>query len=401
MRTLRRVLQIGILLLWCYPLTAQPIHSLAFRLTGYNHRAPLRDNSPTLSEIFGKNNGFGAELTYFRRMLPNFFLGLPVRVGSANVEPVGGTTAQQTWLLHADILAQQHFLKPSAIVQPYLHAGVGGAYDFEQRSLAMHFPVGIGLNIRLSKSFCLSVQTQHRFSDDDRDTWHHALGFQFYFGRELSPRQKTQVPEKPADRDGDGVADAEDRCPEQPGSAITFGCPDRDGDNIADNEDRCPNEAGPAIYQGCPDRDGDGIPDRDDRCPDKPGSVANAGCPEVSPADREILAAATRNVQFATNSANLLSSSYAVLDQIAALMARYPEYHLFISGHTDSVGDDKFNLQLSKRRAKACYDYLVRKGVDPQRMSHEGYGETRPIADNDTEAGRAKNRRVEFELRLR
>ncbi len=363
------------LLLFNTPLIAQPMHSFALRPTQYNYHAPLRDNSPSFSDIFGKNSGGGVELTYYRRLLPNILLGLPLRLGTAQTEPQSGNAGRREWLLHLDVLAQQHFLRPTAVVQPYLHAGVGGVYNFDRQDFGVHFPVGIGLNVRIIENVYLTAQTQHRFANDSRDVWHHALGLQFNFGRELPQRRKEPSdPDKPADRDGDGVPDKDDLCPDQPGPAATFGCPDRDGDGVAD---------------------------RDDRCPDKPGPASNFGCPEVSQADRDILAAAVQNVQFATNSANLLPSSYAVLDQVAALMARYPEYRLIISGHTDSIGDDKFNLDLSKRRAKACYDYLVSKGVAPHRMTHEGYGETRPIADNNTEAGRAKNRRVEFELRLR
>lgn len=385
------------------PLWAQPLHSFALRPAQYNYHAPLRDNSPAFSDIFGKNSGGGVELTYYRRLLPNVLLGLPLRVGAAQTEPRSGDDRQKEWLLHVDMLAQQHFLRPTAVVQPYLNAGIGSVYNFDKQSLGIHFPVGLGLNVRLVRNLYLTAQTQHRFADDGRDVWHHAIGLQINFGRELLIRRKEKKQPDNAllpDRDGDGVPDADDRCPDQPGSSNTFGCPDRDGDGVPDADDRCPDEFGPAVLAGCPDRDGDGVADRDDRCPDKPGTVANFGCPEVSRADQELLEAAMRNVQFATNSATLLPSSYAVLDQLANLMARYPEHRLIISGHTDSVGDDKFNLDLSKRRAKACYDYLVSKGVEAHRMAHEGYGETRPIADNSTEAGRAKNRRVEFELRL-
>ncbi len=381
---------------------AQPNSSLAFRPTWYNYQAPLRENTPTLSDIFGKNSGGGVELTYYRRLLPNILLGLPLRIGSAQTNTRGAASERREWLVHLDVLAQQHFLKPSAVVQPYVHIGVGGVYNTDQHALGVHFPVGLGLNIRIIENVYFTAQTQHRFSNDNRDPWHHAVGVQFNFGPELKLRKEERpLSPAPADRDGDGIADAEDRCPDQPGPSATFGCPDRDSDGVPDQDDRCPDQPGLATLSGCPDRDGDGVPDQDDRCPDRPGPASNFGCPEVAPADRDILTAAMRNVQFATNSANLLPASHAVLDQIAALMERYPEYQLIISGHTDSVGDDKFNLDLSKRRAKACYDYLTSKGVDPARMSHDGYGETRPIADNNTEAGRAKNRRVEFELRLR
>ena len=79
-------------------------------------------------------------------------------------------------------------------------------------------------------------------------------------------------------------------------------------------------------------------------------------------------------------------------------MNQYPEYSLNIGGHTDATGDDKMNLALSERRAKTCYDYLVSKGIAAGRMTYAGYGETQPVGDNKTAAGRAQNRRVVFEL---
>lgn len=230
------------------------------------------------------------------------------------------------------------------------------------------------------------------------------------------------------DRDGDGIADRRDKCPDQPGPKTTQGCPDRDGDDIVDSEDACPDNPGPAATKGCPDRDGDGIADRDDLCPDKkgtaagkgcpdtdgdgvydyedrcvdkPGPASNKGCPKINPDDMAILETVVKNVQFATGSATLLAKSYPVLDEVVTLMAKYPEYHLIISGHTDSVGDDKLNQALSERRAKACFNYLAGKGAAADRMSCAGYGETRPIADNSAKAGRDKNRRVDFELTIR
>jgi outer membrane protein OmpA-like peptidoglycan-associated protein len=229
------------------------------------------------------------------------------------------------------------------------------------------------------------------------------------------------------DRDGDGIGDAEDTCPDQPGLAAFKGCPDTDGDGIADNNDRCPREPGtPAnqgcpvrdrdndgipdaddacpdqrglpAFKGCPDTDGDGLADKDDRCPDKAGPISNKGCPEIKPEDKAKLERAVKLVQFQTGKATLLNKSYAILDEVVAVMNQYPDYSLNIGGHTDSAGDDKMNQALSEKRAKTCYDYLLSKGIPAARMSHAGYGETQPKADNKTAAGREQNRRVEFEL---
>jgi outer membrane protein OmpA-like peptidoglycan-associated protein len=202
------------------------------------------------------------------------------------------------------------------------------------------------------------------------------------------------------DTDGDGLPDKDDKCPTERGTVANLGCPvrDRDNDGIVDADDACPDQAGPAAMRGCPDRDNDGVADRDDRCPDKAGPASNKGCPEVAPEAKATLERAVKRVQFQTGKATLLASSFAVLDEVVSVMNQYPEYSLDISGHTDNVGDDKLNQNLSERRAKTCHDYLVSKGIATTRMHYAGYGETKPKVSNDTAAGRAENRRVVFDL---
>lgn len=202
------------------------------------------------------------------------------------------------------------------------------------------------------------------------------------------------------DLDGDGITDDNDDCPDQAGTIATRGCPDADGDGIQDQDDRCPEAAGPSTAQGCPDSDSDGIIDEEDRCPETAGPVANNGCPEIEAEDQEILDLAMSAVQFETANATLKASSSAILDQVFDIMNRYSDYKLRINGHTDSIGSSRPNQSLSERRAKACYDYLLGKGISADRMSYQGYGESRPIADNRYRAGREKNRRVEFDLYL-
>jgi len=203
------------------------------------------------------------------------------------------------------------------------------------------------------------------------------------------------------DRDNDGINDADDACPDAKGPASTRGCPDRDSDGVADKDDACPDKKGDSAHKGCPDTDGDGIYDNDDRCPDRPGTLALRGCPEIKKEDKAKLERAIKLVQFESGKAVLLQKSYAVLDEVMSVMNTYPEYSLNISGHTDSQGDDKMNQALSERRAKACYEYLVKKGVDTNRVSSIGYGESKPIATNMYAAGREQNRRVVFELEVK
>ena len=108
-----------------------------------------------------------------------------------------------------------------------------------------------------------------------------------------------------------------------------------------------------------------------------------------------------RAVQFETGKATLKSESYPVLNQISTIMDKYPGYNLIIAGHTDNVGSAVNNQLLSERRAQACFEYLIRRGVSSSRMSHTGYGESNPISDNNSLSGRALNRRVEFNLKPR
>lgn len=202
------------------------------------------------------------------------------------------------------------------------------------------------------------------------------------------------------DADGDGVEDENDDCPNEAGTAALRGCPDGDGDGVADKNDDCPNEAGTAAANGCPDNDNDGVINSQDKCPDTPGPASNAGCPEIKQEDKEVLQFATQAVQFRTARATLTNASFEVLDQVADILNKYPDYKLRIGGHTDSVGSSSKNQTLSEKRAKACYDYILSKGIDASRVSYAGYGESKPIGDNRYKAGRDQNRRVEFDVYL-
>lgn len=202
------------------------------------------------------------------------------------------------------------------------------------------------------------------------------------------------------DTDGDGIPDPHDECPEEAGVPEKQGCPyrDSDGDGIFDDFDDCPDVPGPAALKGCPDTDGDGIADKDDRCPDMAGAPELKGCPVITEEKMKLLTAARIGIEFETGSAQLKPQSGKILDDIAEILKEYPAYHLMISGHTDNRGDAAKNLNLSKQRAKTCRDYLVAKDVLESRLSSQGFGQTKPIANNKTADGRKRNRRVEFDL---
>jgi outer membrane protein OmpA-like peptidoglycan-associated protein len=208
------------------------------------------------------------------------------------------------------------------------------------------------------------------------------------------------------DNDKDGIPDTEDRCPNEPedkdGFEDTDGCPDPDNDKdgIPDTEDKCPNEPGPAINQGCPDvdRDGDGVPDRIDNCPDEPGPVENHGCAQkqlvtITNGKLELV----DRVYFRTDKDIIETRSNAILDNVAKVLLAHPEIaKVRVEGHTDNRGGAKHNQDLSQRRAAAVVKYLVGKKVARDRLDPAGFGQDRPIADNDSDTGRATNRRVEF-----
>lgn len=166
---------------------------------------------------------------------------------------------------------------------------------------------------------------------------------------------------------------------------------DSDGDGIMDDEDECPTVKG--TINGCPDSDGDGVADIHDHCPNTPGFAEHNGC-TLSDEELEQIKQASEHIFFNSGSAKLKEESFKDLDNLAEILKRHPEIRVRIEGHTDNTGDANMNLKLSKERAKAVEDYLVSHGEPADHISSEGYGETRPIADNGTADGRAKNRRV-------
>ena len=279
-----------------------------------------------------------------------------------------------------------------------------------------------------------------------------------------------------ADRDGDGVLDENDECPDDAGPEALLGCPDRDGDGIADRLDKCPDTPedmdGNEDEDGCPeaeDRDGDGLLDGDDACPDVPGPRENKGCPmgdadqdgilddvDVCPRvaeDRDgfededgcpdpdndgdgildekdncPLQPETKNgfededgcpdvklelvkvnrelgkieisqtVYFETGKATIRSRSFPLLNEVAQALAANDTMEVLVEGHTDSVGSNSMNLDLSDRRAQSVRDYLTAQGIEGGRLTALGFGEERPIDTNRTKSGREKNRRVEFTI---
>ncbi len=233
------------------------------------------------------------------------------------------------------------------------------------------------------------------------------------------------------DKDGDGIRDIEDGCPTVPGPKELNGCPDTDKDGILDyldgcplekgpkenngcpwpdsdkdglldKDDDCPNTPGPIANKGCPfkDTDNDGLLDKDDDCPNTAGPISNKGCPVIEKEVVEVLKTAFDNLEFEKLKDVIQGTSFISLDELAEVLKKRPTWNLHISGHTDNAGDDQANMILSKKRAESLKAYLVGKGVNESQLKVFFYGETKPIATNDTPEGRQKNRRVEMEVKF-
>lgn len=215
------------------------------------------------------------------------------------------------------------------------------------------------------------------------------------------------------DQDGDGIPDKDDACPDKPedldGHDDLDGCPedepiiDSDGDGVPDKDDGCPDKPGPGPLDGCPDRDGDQIPDMVDKCPDVFGTPELEGCPPPEEEEPVVLESERIRIKnqilFEFGSNKIDPRSFPLLDEVAKVLVENPTVGpVLIEGHTDNVGSRAYNIDLSRRRAKAVEDYLVTKGIAKERLRSDGFGFDRPIAPNDTPLNRARNRRTEFRL---
>lgn len=340
------------------------------------------------------------------------------------------------FLLELDAAANIKLLTDKYTVVPYLSFGIGASM-YTGTYFAAYAPAGMGLQFNLGQETFLHTQFVHRsaISNLAVNNLAYSIGLSSPLTDKKEPVKVTPPPPPPPvekDTDGDGILDSKDKCPTVAGVAKYDGCPvpdtdgdginddndkcptvkglakydgcpipDTDKDGINDEEDKCPTVAGVARYQGCPvpDTDKDGINDEEDKCPTVPGVRENNGCPAIKEEVVKKVTASAKNVFFVTGSAKLQTKSFKALDQVVAILNEDAALKLDIEGHTDNTGTDKINVPLSQNRAKAVHDYLVGKGIDAARLSSEGFGSSKPVADNKTAAGRTLNRRVEMKLK--
>lgn len=253
------------------------------------------------------------------------------------------------------------------------------------------------------------------------------------------------------DTDGDIIPDDEDKCPNDFGGNTAKGCPDTDEDGIADKEDRCPAEAGTLANKGCPvvakvtenkpgnvqnapientqvaddklipisfdqiqiDADRDGVIDDEDPCPNVFGTKENKGCPglvigEVIPQaylnapitqeNEDFIKYAFEAIEFEVGKSNLTQECLPLMEDLAFYLQLNPHIRLRIKGFTDNQGSEVSNIVLGQQRAESVKIYLVQNGIAKNRLETVTLGELQPKADNNTEKGRQRNRRVEAEI---
>ncbi|WP_462351738.1 OmpA family protein [Capnocytophaga leadbetteri] len=323
------------------------------------------------------------------------------------------------------------------------YAQVGGGYAAIDNEGKFRTLVGAGANFWFTDNIGLNLQTAYHptmKSESTENYFQHALGITIKFGKQDRDNDGVadkddkcpDVAGKPElngcpdadgdgitdaedacpdvfglkefngcpDTDGDGIADKDDECPEVAGKPELKGCPDADNDGIADKDDKCPQQAGPKENNGCPwpDRDGDGVLDKDDECPEEAGPASNKGCPEVTQEVQTQLNSFAKTILFDVGKSTIRPESATVLNNIVNVLNKYKNSKFSVEGYTDTSGNKDKNQRLSEDRAYSVKAYLVDKGINPARLSAKGFGPEKPIASNKTKKGRELNRRVEINL---
>jgi OOP family OmpA-OmpF porin len=396
-------------------LIPSPIHNI--RANGYAQQK---------YELGGEGGG---RLGYY----PLSFLGIEGEVMASGTH-VKNTNNQGVLYGYRAFLVVQ---APTPWISPFLVGGygrLGGVSHAMGGDVDQGWMWGAGAKIPLTHALGLRFDFRDNLTPNDHLGSGQGHSFEIQGGLSATiERSRREPPPPPADSDHDGFADALDKCPQDAGVAPE-GCPaDTDGDGVLDRDDYCPREAGPAPKgcpivdpdpdkdgvpipcdacpdeagvkpDGCPvrDKDGDGIPDNVDKCPNeaetKNGFEDMDGCPDKIPDAVKKFSGVVQGIYFKQGSAVVRADSKPTLNAAVKVLQQYPSIGFEISGHTSSEGDKAVNDKLSLDRANAVKQYIVDQGVDASRIKTRGAGSDEPIADNNTRAGREKNRRIEFKV---
>lgn len=290
------------------------------------------------------NNGnlFGASVGYFLTD------DVELRLGYDEVHNARGDDGRNIKGSNTALDALYHFNAPGDTLRPYVSAGFSdqsiGQNGNSGRNGSTFANLGGGAKMYFTENFYARAGVEAQYNIDQGDTeWAPSVGIGLNFGGGSKPAPAVEP-----------VADV------------------------------------------CSDSDNDGVCDNVDKCPDTPANttVDADGCPAVAEVVRVEL-----DVKFDFDKAQVKEESYGDIKNLADFMNQYPQTATTVEGHTDSVGTDAYNQKLSERRANAVRDVLVNQySVGAERVNSVGYGESRPVADNASEAGRAVNRRVEAEV---
>ncbi|MBK7559754.1 MAG: OmpA family protein [Ferruginibacter sp.] len=419
-----------------------PLFGLHYNMQDF--QAPLGIKDPITGKVYSKFKDMdkGFSLSYWKGIHPKIDVAIKANFSFRDYRAIRtGQTQKTEFGAELEPTLNLRPFDDAALLNPFLTVGAGAGYYTDK--FGFYIPAGLGLQVNFNSITYMFIQANYRWDLTKKDPAYgnkkvtgdnifYSIGLAQNIGKEKAPPPPPPPPPPPVvlDRDGDGVLDADDKCPDVAGLASLQGCPDRDGDGIADGDDKCPDVPGLARYQGCPipdtdgdgindevdkcptvpglaryqgcpipDTDGDGVNDEEDKCINEKGPASNFGCPVISEEIIKRVKLAAQNIFFETAKSKLLAKSFPKLNDVVTILNENPSFKVQIDGHTDSQGGDEYNQGLSEERAAAVRAYLVSKGIDEGRLASAGYGETTPVADNKTAAGRAKNRRVEMTLR--
>ena len=372
--------------------------------TFLDYQGPLTGDY-TQYKTFNPGISFGAH-TYISRLL-NFSLN------SSFVPQVKYPTTETqflgTSLIDVNTLVQFKsngtIFDEHAFWAPYISAGFG--LNSASNNLRLYVPAALGMRFRFSRNFSLALESMYKLGLGQGNYQHMAHTVGFVFALPSNRRPVRPDPEEKPEKERPAIAEL----------------PDTDNDGIPDRDDLCPDIKGKALFLGCPEEEKEEVPveqqeveivevqpepqeiiDESVTKTEKANTVEVEETPaiveeEISQEDQEYMDLAMDNIYFEQGSDRLTTDSYAILDKISSILRKYPSYNLQVMGHTDNTGSGNDNLVLSIKRAYKVKYYLVyEKGIKLARISSDGYSSVAPIAENSTNDGRARNRRVEFRL---
>jgi len=324
----------------------------------------------------GIDSDFGFGIAIGKFVNENWSLDLELDQGSFDFESGPGSADQYG----IGLMTRYHF-RNGDVVRPFIGFGAGildvDAPGIKDSDFMLNASLGIRRMVTDRVGFIAEVNyrldnNEYFDTSDSYDDWMYKMGLSIALGAKADAPMSDPIvePAPQLDSDGDGVSDQDDRCPNTPAEfrndVDVYGCHDGDDDNdgVKNSMDQCPNTRAGA-------------------------TVDEVGC-EVQ------VVIELQGVHFEFDKATLKPESIEILDAAVATLGEHGTIAVEVAGHTDSIGSEAYNEGLSDRRAKVVYDYLLDNGIAADRMTWKGYGELSPIATNDTEEGRAKNRRTEL-----